>query len=254
MAVYDFLASHYDAVTGDSASETAFVDSLIRRATSRVVTLLETACGTGSIIAPLAGRYQVSGLDISPGMLAIAREKLPPGTPLYLADMRHFELGVNFDAIICVYHGINHLLDFRAWKSFFSCAHMHLNEGGMLIFDILTINDLKAMASIPEIAQQYGDNYLVIRVRASEGVIFDWNIEVFEGYGDRGRLLLTAVIRTASFQRDSILKALSERFSSASVIDSAGSLVGDGSEKRTWFVCTKRGSLDSAGTGCRAAR
>jgi SAM-dependent methyltransferase len=220
MAVYDFLASHYDAVTGDSASETAFVDSLIRRATSRVVTLLETACGTGSIIAPLAGRYQVSGLDISPGMLAIAREKLPPGTPLYLADMRHFELGVNFDAIICVYHGINHLLDFRAWKSFFSCAHMHLNEGGMLIFDILTTNDLKAMASIPEIVQQYGDNYL----------------------------------RTASFQRDSILKALGERFSSASVIDSAGSLVGDGSEKRTWFVCTKRGSLDSAGTGCRAAR
>lgn len=240
------LAAHYDAVTGDSATETAFVDDLIKHAPGRVVTLLEIACGTGSIIAPLAGRYQVSGLDISPGMLAIAHGKLPQGTPLYLADMRHFELGIKFDVVICVYHGINHLLDFAAWESFFNCAHMHLNEGGMLIFDILTINDLKAMASIPEIVQQYGENYLVIKVRASEGVVFDWNVEVFDGHRDDGHMLLTEVIRMASFRRDSILKALGERFSSISVIDTAGSLVDDGSEKRTWFVCTKRGSPDSA--------
>jgi SAM-dependent methyltransferase len=238
MAVYDLLAAHYDAVTGDSATEAAFVDDLIKHSPIRVATLLEIACGTGSIMASLADRYQVSGLDISPGMLAIAREKLPQGTPLYLADMRHFKLSTKFDAVICVYHGINHLLDFAAWESFFSCAHMHLNEGGTLIFDVLTINDLKAMASIPEIVQQYGENHLVIRVRASEGVVFDWNIEVFGGHRDDGHLLLTEVIRTASFRRDSILKALSKRFSSISVINSTGSLVDDGSEKRTWFVCT----------------
>ena len=69
MADYDLLARHYDAVTGDSSTETAFIDSLIRQCNGQAVTLRPVACGTGGIIAPLAGRYKVSGLDISPDML-----------------------------------------------------------------------------------------------------------------------------------------------------------------------------------------
>ena len=97
------------------------------------------ACGTGGIIASLAAGYQVSGLDIAPAMLAVARGKLPEGTPLYLADMSSFDLGTTFDAIVCVYHGINHLLDFSDWESFFDCAYRHLNDGGVLIFDMITL-------------------------------------------------------------------------------------------------------------------
>ena len=87
MAVYDLLAPHYDAVTGDSAPEAAFIRDIIERRHGQAVTLLDLACGTGGITALLAGAYQVSGLDISPAMLAVAREKLPGGTQLYLADM-----------------------------------------------------------------------------------------------------------------------------------------------------------------------
>ena len=131
MAIYDVLARYYDAVTGDSSTESAFIDGIIKRARGdQAVTLLEVACGTGEIIAALASGYQVSGLDISPSMLDVARKKLPEGTPLHVADMSRFRLNVKFDAIICVYHGINHLLDFSAWESFFGCAYRHLNEIG----------------------------------------------------------------------------------------------------------------------------
>src|SRR5262249_60209112 len=106
MADYDLLARHYDAVTGDSSTETAFIDSLIRQCNAQAVTLLEVACGTGGIIAPLAGRYQVSGLDISPGMLAVARAKLPEGTPLDLADMNGFRLDATFGPVIYVRHRV----------------------------------------------------------------------------------------------------------------------------------------------------
>jgi hypothetical protein len=41
--------------------------------------------------------------------LHAARAKLPGETPLYLADMGAFNLSKSFDAIVCVYHGINHL-------------------------------------------------------------------------------------------------------------------------------------------------
>ena len=89
-------------------------------------------------------------------MLAVARDKLPEGTPLYLADMSHFKLDVKFDAIICVYHGINHLLDFSAWESFFSCAYRHLNDGGVLAFDTYTRSHLETMARESKIVQRLG--------------------------------------------------------------------------------------------------
>jgi cyclopropane fatty-acyl-phospholipid synthase-like methyltransferase len=241
MAAYDLLAAHYDAVTGDSATEATFIDGVIKHACRRAVTLLEVACGTGDIIARLATRYQVSGLDLSPRMLAFAREKLPEGTPLYVADMSSFKLDTTFDAIVCVYHGINHLLDFSDWENFFDCAYSHLNCDGVLIFDIITVRNLEMMAGIRQTVQQFGDNYLLIKVRASGQVLFDWDIEVYELQPSGRYMLLREVIRTASFPCDKIRKTLSERFFKTIIIDSDGSVVHDGNENRTWFVCTKSG-------------
>ncbi len=237
MAIYDLLARHYDAVTGDSATETALIDSIIKRPHGQAVTLLEVACGTGGIIAALAGRYRVSGLDISPGMLAVARKKLPAGTPLHLADMSRFELSAKFDAIICVYHGINHLLDFAAWENFFDCAYRHLNDGGMLVFDTYTVSSLKTRVSSPGEVQRFGENYLCIRVLTGDEVVFDWNIEVFELQPDGRYKSLKEVVRTVSFPPEKIRESLRERFVNIVTIESSG--VNDDSEDRTWFVCSK---------------
>jgi SAM-dependent methyltransferase len=234
--MYDLLAPHYDAVTGDSATESAFIDSIIQRAHPQPVTLLEVACGTGGIIASLAGSYRVAGLDISPGMLAVARKKLPREIPLYRADMSSFKLDAKFDAVICVYHGINHLLSFSAWKGFFGCAYRHLNEGGVLAFDIITVADLRIMASSPESVQQFGDNYLRTRVRESAGAVFDWNIEL-ELPGNGRPELLTEVIRTASFPPEQVWAELSERFVNIEIIESDGGISESGN--RIWFAGTK---------------
>lgn len=239
MAAYDLLAAHYDAVTGDSSTEATFIDEIIKHACRRAVTVLEVACGTADIIARLAATYQVSGLDISPGMLAVAREKLPEGTPLYLADMSSFELGTTFDVIFCVYHGINHLLDFSDWENFFDCVYRHLNGGGVLIFDIITVRNLEMMARVRQTVQQFGDNYLLIKVRASGEAHFDWDIEVYELQPSGRYTLLREVIRTASFPHEKIRRTLGERFSDIITIDTDGSVANDDNENRTWLVCTK---------------
>jgi SAM-dependent methyltransferase len=236
VAAYDLLAPYYDAATGDAATETAFIESVIKNAHPNPVALLEVACGTGGIINSLAGRYRVAGLDISPGMLAVARDKLPEGTPLYLADMSRFELEARFDAVFCVYYGVNHLLSFSAWKSFFDCAHRHLNAGGVLAFDIFTMDDLEVMAGSPETVQQFGENYLRIRVRASGEATFDWDIEAAVQRNGR-RELLTEVIRTAAFPPGEIRDALSERFTGIKIIETDGGVSETGS--RIWFACTK---------------
>jgi SAM-dependent methyltransferase len=239
MADYDLLAKYYDVVTGDSSTESAFIDSLIKQRHSRAVTLLEVACGTGGIIAPLAARYRVSGIDISPDMLAVAREKLPAGTPLYLADMSSFRLDATFDAVICIYHGINHLLDFPAWERFFDCAYRQLNDGGVLIFDIFTTDYLQRMTKIPEVQQRFGDNYLLIKVRMADRAVFEWNIEVSALQPGGGYESFTEVIRTVSFPLQEVGAALSERFTDIRTIESSSSAVDEEDENRTWFVCTK---------------
>jgi ubiquinone/menaquinone biosynthesis C-methylase UbiE len=236
VAIYDVFAPYYDAATGDSSTETAFIDSVIKDAHLQPVTLLEVACGTGGIITSLAGSYQVAGLDISPGMLAVARKKLPEGIPLYEADMSSFALNAKFDAVICVYHGINHLLRFSDWERFFECADRHLNDGGMLVFDIFTIDDLKIIADIPETVQQFGENYLRMRVRENAEAVFDWNIEL-ELQGNGRHELLTEVIRTASFPPEKIREALSERFVDIQIFESNSAISESGT--RIWFACTK---------------
>ncbi len=239
MAVYDLLAPYYDAVTGDSASEGSFVRDVIEQRHSGATTLLDVACGTGGITALLTDKYQVSGLDISPGMLAVAREKLPEGTPLYLADMACFKLGVKFDAVVCAYQGVNHLLGLPAWKAFFDCVYEHLNYGGVFVFDITTVGHLLMAASIPKIVQQFGSNYLLIRVFMTEEMVFRWQIEVFELQLDGSYRLLAETVNTKSFPIDSIRETLRSRFIGVETIGGDGKPASEDSADRIWFVCAK---------------
>jgi SAM-dependent methyltransferase len=241
MAAYDLLAPHYDAVTGDAAHEAAFIRSIIEQRHSQAATLLDVACGTGGITALLARTYQVSGLDISPGMLDIARQKLPAGTPLYLADMTCFRLDVKFDVVVCAYQGINHLLSLPAWNNFFDCAYGHLNAGGVLVFDITTVAELMRMANVPRIVQQFEDNYLLIRVRTADGMVFEWQIEVFELQQNGRYSLLNQTIKMRSFPSDEIRAALRQRFVNIELIHSAGNSTAQDIPDRIWFTCTKPG-------------
>ena len=239
MAVYDLLAPHYDAVTGNPATEAAFIRHIIERRHAQAVTLLDLACGTGGITALLAGAYQVSGLDISPGMLAVAREKLPGRTPLYLGDMTSFRLDARFDVIVCAYQGINHLLGLRAWQNSFDRAHEHLNPGGLFVFDITTVGYLRRMASVPRILQEFAGNYLLIRVRTGDGAVFDWHIEVYELQPDGRYRLLTQTVRLRSFPLADIRDALRARFTGVELLGDDGHRADDEDADRIWFACTK---------------
>ena len=241
MATYDALASHYDVVTGDPAAEAGFIHGLVEHRQPQAATLLDVACGTGGITALLADAYQVSGLDLSPGMLAAAREKLPDRTPLYLADMTSFRLDASFDAIVCAYQGVNHLLSLSAWKRFFRCACDHLNAGGVLVFDIATVGYLARMASVPRVVEQFADNYLQMRVRTADGAVFQWQIEVFELQPDRRYRLLSQTVEMRSFPVEAIRQALRPEFTAIRTIDPDGHPADHDNQERIWFVCSRSG-------------
>ena len=78
MNSYDALAASYDALTADAEHlrRAAYLDRLFRRERAPVETVLDLACGTGTIACLLAERgYRVLAVDGSEEMLTQAAKK-----------------------------------------------------------------------------------------------------------------------------------------------------------------------------------
>lgn len=121
---------------GDVATEYAaycrFVTERIQALAQRPVhSLLNLACGGGKNLWNLKRSFQVTGLDLSPAMLALARA-LNPDVELIEGDMRTFSLGRCFDAIL-IDDGVSHLLTAGDLAATFDAAFRHLAPGGVLV-------------------------------------------------------------------------------------------------------------------------
>lgn len=110
--------------------------------------VVELGCGTGSITIPLVkAGFQVTGIDLSADMLAVARSKLdntPQGNQLYREgsirwiqqDMSEWELGEPVDAVISFCDCLNYLLEEEQVISTFNRTYQGLRPGGSFIFDV----------------------------------------------------------------------------------------------------------------------
>ena len=85
------------------AGEEPFFRSLFQRTGARFV--LDAACGTGSHLVHLRAWYDVSGFDVSPQMLDIARTKLPQ-TRLWVSDLDDFSIDAPVDVVACLFGSI----------------------------------------------------------------------------------------------------------------------------------------------------
>ena len=153
--------------------------------------------------------------------------------------MTSFRLGARFDAIVCAYQGVIHLLSLPAWQRFFGCAYRHLNPGGVFVFDIATVGCLRAMAGVGQMVQEWDGNYLRITVHTAHGALFQWDIEVFELQRDGKYSLLTQAVEMSSFPVGHIREALGRRFIDIEVLGGDGNPAGHDDEDRIWLACTK---------------
>jgi SAM-dependent methyltransferase len=96
--------------------------------------VLEFGCGVGWLSLLLARRgYDVTGVDISPEAIAIAREQSVlqkiPRTHFILADYEEFRVEKLMDCVL-FYSALHHAEDEQAAMR---CAYESLSEGGMMI-------------------------------------------------------------------------------------------------------------------------
>jgi SAM-dependent methyltransferase len=108
----DLMRRGYDALAPDYADWADYVTPPLReRYVAKLLGrlpetghVLELGCGTGlPVTAALAGRHLVTGVDLSPRMLAVARRNVPSAR-FVEADMTALELApASFDGVIASY-------------------------------------------------------------------------------------------------------------------------------------------------------
>ncbi len=108
------------------------VAGLIERHAERPAgTLLDIGCGGGKNVFNLKGRFSVTGVDLSPAMLAQAGD-LNPESTFVQGDMRTFRLGRTFDAVL-MDDAISYMTCLADFVAAFRTASAHLNPGGVLV-------------------------------------------------------------------------------------------------------------------------
>ena len=151
MSSYQQLAGAYDELTWDVGYEKRadFLEKLFRRSRIPVHTVLDLACGTGSMTWLLAGRgYELIAVDGSQEMLAAAREKSAPAEvpPLFLhQSMPRLHLGMEVDAAISTLDALNYLTRTADLRETLRRVYRWLRPGGLFLFDVNTPYKLRRM-------------------------------------------------------------------------------------------------------------
>ena len=160
---YTSLAPLYDTLMEDVDYESwaDFIDEIIQTHLPDTVSLLEMACGTGSLALALAELecYEIIATDKSVEMIEIARRKPQDFTgqvEFRTLDFLDIHLKETFNCIFTVFDSVNYLMSEQEIKQFLLQSHRVLNQKGLLIYDFSTPKN--SLESVDYLNENEGDN------------------------------------------------------------------------------------------------
>ncbi len=162
-SVFDRFARFYDDDYRDYDEDLGLLLELAEEAHGPVV---ELGCGTGRVLLPLTDAgHAVTGIDISPGLLGIARSKLTAAglagkANLVLGDLRAPELPSGaFALAICTSNTLMHVAAPDQQLQALTHAHRLLKAGGVLFVGLFNpdIPRLLEVNGLVELADQWHD-------------------------------------------------------------------------------------------------
>jgi dTDP-3-amino-3,6-dideoxy-alpha-D-glucopyranose N,N-dimethyltransferase/dTDP-3-amino-3,4,6-trideoxy-alpha-D-glucopyranose N,N-dimethyltransferase/N-methyltransferase len=127
----------YDALYArikDSGAEAAQVAALVRSRVPEAKSLLDVGCGTGHHLEFLASTFLAEGVELSAPMAAAARRRVP-GATVHEGDMRTFDLGRRFDAVVCLFSAVGYMLTTEDLDKAVARTAAHVEPGGVLVIE-----------------------------------------------------------------------------------------------------------------------
>jgi len=115
----------------------------LERIPSPGASILELGCGTGRVtLALIPYCNYIHGIDLSPAMIAICRQKLiregipPANAQVEQGDITRFDLGRTFDLIIAPFRVFQNLETDAEVDGLLGNIHQHLAPGGTCILNV----------------------------------------------------------------------------------------------------------------------
>ena len=193
MDAYKNLAASYDRLTNDVDYEAtvAFYEEILRREGLAPRTVVDLACGTGSVTEILARKgYRVTGVDMSEEMLTEAAMKTMEmeQPPMYSCQLlQELRLPRGVDMAVCALDSLDYILDPADCKEAIRRAYKALNPGGIFIFDVNTPEKLRAMDD-QVFLDEDDDVYCVWRGEFDEETnICSYGMDLFQREGNMWR-------------------------------------------------------------------
>jgi SAM-dependent methyltransferase len=159
MSEYDPFAEIYDEWSDHMTEDVAFYVDLAREAEGPLV---ELAVGNGRVAIPVAretGR-KVIGIDLSPAMLAQARERADAAgveLELHEGDMRDFELEEPAGLVYSPFRALLHMPNWQDRRRVFERVAAALKPGGRFAWNAFVFDPLIAARLSGEV-RQHGEN------------------------------------------------------------------------------------------------
>ncbi len=159
----EFVAEFYDVMYDlMRPQDIAFFVDYARESGGRT---LEVGCGTGRVLIPTAAAgCDITGLDLSPHMLRICREKLNEQprdvhqrVKLVEDNMTDFNIAEKYHLATIPFRPFQHLFTVAEQKACLDCIRRHLVPGGRLVFDVFNPNFERLMAN-PRYTQETEDH------------------------------------------------------------------------------------------------
>lgn len=153
MSAYESLAMSYDRLTDDVSYEAVleYLESILQKLGKKPESVLDLACGTGSLSVLLAQRgYRVLGADLSEDMLAVAYEKAMAmegeNRPYFIhQSMQRLRLPYEVDCVVCCLDSLNYLTEPEDCRKAIRRVYDALAPGGVFLFDVNTPLKLRSM-------------------------------------------------------------------------------------------------------------
>ena len=193
---------------------------------------LDLGCGTGVLCRILEENgVRARGMDLSEGMIAIAREQSPQ-ISYDVADMVFYRPEAQFDLVTCTGDALNHIHDLQDIQQIFQNIYGYTAPGGCFVFDILRREE--ATAGEPFEVDFDEKTRVWFQLTQPEASMIALTVRVFEN----GRLQLEEVIREKVHDHRIICDLL--RQAGFSVEACADRLLPEHNGSTTWYVVAKK--------------